>query len=372
MSRHMSFPQLRTAICGAMGIILTLASLLGAQTTSAAPQIETDSDHDGVGDALEQRLLEQFAPRFMVSEHDCSDVPSEFRPEITTPVSEIENGTIYGQVLPVSISTDQARAAEIHYYHLWRRDCGGHGHPLDAEHVSVLVRATDTHLASAKWKAIYWYAAAHENTVCDVSQIVRASTLNAVDQGATVWISPGKHASYLNEILCQRGCGADRCKQMVPLASAKLINLGEPGAPMNGSAFIASRRWPLASKMTTSNFPPGPIQRLNQLPETDIAWFNPGRHPAQGIIRNSSSTEQALASSSRNSGTAISLAGSSTGAALYKAGSSTGGALSTASDSSGNALQKSFRHTRHALGSSARHLGEALHITRRQHHTSSL
>ena len=265
---------------------------------------------------------------------------------------QAEDGTIYGQVFPAAGATPAVPLVEIHFYHLWRRDCGGHGHPLDTEHVAVLVRASQPNLSEATWKALYWYAAAHENTVCDVSQIARATTLHAEDHGATVWISPGKHASYLNETLCRHGCGADRCEGMIALPPRVPINLGEPGAPLNGSLFISSKEWPLLAKMSSSNFPAAPLARLNQLPETDIAWFSPGRHPAQGIIAHSSSTEQALAGSGRNTSSAISVAGDSTGQAL-----------STANDSTGNALGKSYRHTRHALGLSARHVGEALHVT---------
>ncbi len=325
-------------------------------------ELHADSDHDGLSDDLEQQLLEQFTPKFMVAEQDCSARPAEFRPETPVPEVQAENGTIYGQVFPVRDAEGRSPVAEIHYYHLWRRDCGGHGHPLDTEHVAVLVRGSDTHLATATWKAVYWYAAAHENTVCDVSQIARASTLHAEDHGAAVWISPGKHASYLNLELCQRGCGADRCAGMVPLAATEPINLGEPGHPMNGSLFVSSRAWPLLAKMSASNFPSAPVARLKELPETDIAWFNPGRHPAQGIIAKSSSTEGAIAGGGRNTTTAISLAGDSTGGALSSAGGATGQALGTAHSSTSNALGKSYRCTRHALGTSARHVGEALHV----------
>jgi hypothetical protein len=305
-----------------------------------------------MNDALEQVLLVQFEPTFMVGRRDCSNVPAEFRADVTTPEPRSENKTIYGQVFPATSSTDSLLIAEIHYYHLWKRDCGPRGHALDTEHVSVLVQASDSHLSSAKWRAMYWYAAAHENTVCDVSQIARAATLHAEDHGAKVWISPDKHASYLNETLCQKGCGADRCEEMVALDRIKLVNLGEIGFPMNGSLFISSTTWPLAGKMTNTNFPVGPIARLNELPDGDIAWFNAGRHPAQGVIAISNSTGQAIASSGYNTTTAISVAGDSTGTTL-----------STAEDSTGNALQKSYRHTKHALGVSARHVGEALHVT---------
>ena len=318
-----------------------------------------DTDHDGLSDALEQELLQRFTPTFMVGQHDCSTLPAEFRAGIRVPEVVADNGTIYGQAFPLQAPAGHAPMAELHFYHLWRKDCGGHGHALDTEHVAVLVQAAG---APARWTATYWYAAAHENTVCDVSQIARASTLGAEDRGATVWISPGKHASYLNGTLCVRGCGADRCEHMTQLAPAAVINLGEPGAPMNGSLFTSSQAWPLLAKMSGSNFPAAALARVDGLPPTDIAWFHAGRHPVQGIIANSSGTEQALASGGRNTVSAISVAGSSTGDALSGANDSTGAALSTAGSNTGTALEKSYSKTRHAVGTSVRHVFKALHI----------
>ena len=333
--------------------LLVLPRLIPAQQPSPAPLVsQQDSDADGLSDSLEQSLLDQFAPSFMIGQHDCSNVPSEFMQGSITPLVKAENSTIYGQVFLAPGSTKAHPVAEIHFYHLWRQDCGSHGHPLDTEHISTLVRASGSDLSAATWHATYWYAAAHENTVCDVSQIARASTLKAEDHGATIWISPGKHASYLNETLCQRGCGADRCETMEALTRSNIINLGEPGHPMNGSVFIASTNWPLAGKMRNTNFPAAALARLDRLPETDIAWFNSGRHPAQQIIAVSSSTEQAIATSGRNTSDAISTAGDSTD-----------DAISVAGDSTGNALHKSIRKTAHALGTAARHTGDALHIT---------
>ena len=143
-------------------------------------------------DAVEQALLSQFAPTFMVSRQECSSLPARFTSGVLAPTLQVENGTIYGEVFPVTSIGRSELTAEIHFYHLWREDCGAHGHPLDAEHVSVLVRPSASHLSAAGWKALYWYAAAHQNTVCDVSQITRASTIHAEERGATVWISAGK------------------------------------------------------------------------------------------------------------------------------------------------------------------------------------
>ncbi|MDR3774626.1 MAG: hypothetical protein P4L26_14830 [Terracidiphilus sp.] len=338
-----------------LSALLLLASASSPLLSAAAQQPALlDADQDGLSDALEQSLLVQFAPTFMVDPHDCSKLPAEFAQNAQIPTAKAQNGTIYGQVFPAKSPagspSPSGLVAEIHYYHLWQSDCGPHGHPLDAEHVAVLVTASTPDIASAQWKALYWYAAAHEDTVCDVSQIARAATLHAEQKGPTVFVSPGKHASYFNETVCHAGCGADKCVNLVPLPSAAIVNLGEAAHPMNGSVFIASTAWPLLGKMTATNFPPEPIARLNQLPETEIGWFNPGRHPAQGIIANSSSTERALATSASNTTSSLGLAGSSTGAAL-----------STAQDNTGNALQKATRSTLHALGSTARHVGKALH-----------
>lgn len=336
-------------------LLLVIAVLAPTVLRNAAAQESeqkdaADSDRDGMSDSLEQTLLIQFAPAFMVGRHDCSEVPAAFEPNIETPTVKAEDGTIYGQVFPAK-SIDNLPVAEIHYYHLWARDCGPHGHRLDTEHVAVLVRASNSHLESTNWKAVYWYAAAHENTVCDVSQIARASTLHAEEHGARVWISPAKHASYLNETLCQAGCGADKCVDMVALRPDKIVNLGEADRPMNDSLFIASSEWPLLSKMSNTNFPPEPIARLNHLPDTDIAWFNAGRHPAQQIVAVSSSTKDAIADGTNH-----------TTSALSNAGMSTDTAISVAQDAAGNALQRSYTRTRHALCTSAKHVGEALQL----------
>ena len=309
--------------------------------TSAQEQQQraiADSDRDGISDSTEQALLLQFAPIFMVARHDCSKLPAEFIPNLETPTPEVEDGTIYGQVFLAKSAASGAPTAEIHFYHLWRSDCGPHGHPLDTEHVAVLVSASEKNLDNAKWKALYWYAAAHEETVCDVSQITRASTLHAEQSGATIYVSPGKHASYLDQRLCHAGCGADRCADQVALPHGTIINLGEYGHPMNGAIFIESRQWPLLGKMTHTNFPAEPIARLNQMPDTDIAWFNPGKHPAQGIIANSNTTKQAIVIGANSTGVALSLANNNTG----------------------NALQKSYANTKHALGATVKNVGKAL------------
>jgi hypothetical protein len=312
--------------------------LLGAQESQSV--LQTDSDHDGMTDALEQSLLLQFVPKFMLSRQECSSLPAEFIPGLANPIVQDQNGTIYGQVFPAKVTGLSQTTAEIHFYHLWKQDCGAHGHQLDAEHVSVLVGRSSDHPISAPWKALYWYAAAHENTICDVSQITRASAVGAEEHGPTVWISAGKHASFLNETLCQGGCGADLCQDMVPLGITQVINLGERDEPMNGALWINSSEWLLAGKMASSDFPDSAIARLNSLPSREIALFNAGRHPMHATVAISGVTANAVA----------------------KSGTDTASAVSVGEASTGNALRKSYDKTIGALGSSARHVGKALHL----------
>jgi len=315
-------------------VLLIFFVAVWANNLHAQQDAGVDTDRDGLPDSFEQALLERFAPAFMVSRGDCSTAPALFVPNEKSPTVSAENNTVYGQVFPTA-----DHRIEVHFYHLWRRDCGRMGHPLDTEHVSVLLASeASASRDPAQWQAFYWYAAAHEDTVCDASQIARASTLNATTHGATVWISSGKHGSFLAEELCRHGCGGDACEAMVPLTHVTLLNLGESGHPMNGSAFIASPEWPLQQKMNRSDMRSPLLTRVDRLPETDIAWANPSKRPAQATIAAGVSTSEALALSDRKTNTALVVAGNNTG----------------------SALGTSYRSVKSALGKSLHKVGQAL------------
>lgn len=369
----MQWNQMHRVVCG-----VVLGICVAAPAQQAA---EVDTDRDGLSDTQEQALLEQFAPTLMVARGDCSVVPAEFARDIAKPTVVADNGTVYGQATPyragegregeaspfaaqsLVTEAEAKQAVELHFYHLWRSDCGPGGHHLDTEHVAALVTPY-----GVSWKALYWYAAAHEATLCDASQIARASTLRAEDAGATIWVSPGKHASYLHPELCRHGCGVDRCVAQVELSPGPVVNLGELDRPMNGSAFLHSHEWPLATKMTTTNFPANAVARLELLPATDIAWFNAGSHPVQHVIAAgstaTSSTGDALALSSANTSASLALAGRSTDSALTVAQSSTGNALNRSFDNTSDALGRSYDNTKHALGKATRSVGRALGMGR--------
>jgi len=310
---------------------LMLAGLASAHAQTAGEESRLDSDGDGLADSLEQTLLEKFQPRFRISGGDCSVRPAEFTPLLKKPVASADNGTIYGQVFP---APGRADAVELHYYDLWRRDCGQAGHDLDAEHVSVLVERDE----SGSWKARYWYAAAHENTVCDASQIARAKALDAEARGAEIWVSAGKHGAFLSKKACRSGCGADSCEAEEALDGVHLVNMGEASAPMNGATWVESPGWPLKQKMVRSDFDEALTTKVDRLPGNDIAWANPGKRPAQAVI---------LGGGEALGGAATGLR--ATDSALTVADTNTSGALDTASRKTGNALVKSYRGVKKAL-----------------------
>src|SRR5689334_19512847 len=89
-----------------------------------------DLDHDGLADPFEQQILVKFLPEFRISTDDCDGSPAEFVPGASTPVPLAKNGTIYGQVFRHRGDGSTSAALEVHYYHLWTRDCGRLGHAL--------------------------------------------------------------------------------------------------------------------------------------------------------------------------------------------------------------------------------------------------
>lgn len=210
-----------------------------------------DLDHDGLKDRFEQDLLQRFLPTFQISGSECDGSPAEFERDRVSPKALARNGTIYGRVV---MSKHGKNHLEIQYFHLWRRDCGPFPHALDVEHVSALLTAASHKQTARKWKAVSWYAGAHEGTLCDNSGRIRANELKAESKGPIVWISKGKHASYLDLRQCALGCRTDDCTNSQTVPVTRVINLGEPDAPLNGSLFVQSRRWKFREKLLRSDF----------------------------------------------------------------------------------------------------------------------
>jgi hypothetical protein len=295
----------------------------------AASASATDSDRDGLSDKLEQGLLEKFAPKLMLSMKECAGSPAKFHPGSARPQLIAKDGTIYGQVFRAAPINETGAFAEIHYYHLWDKDCGRIGHSFDVEHVSALVWALSADEPESAWKAKYWYAAAHENTTCDASHGVRSRFIRAEDQGPTVWISAGKHASFLSQDLCRGGCGGDHCPEMIPSAISELINLGESNAPMNGALWIHSADWSLAEKMQTDF--PAPV--LAKLEAASVSGFTPINNypaPVKVFFHVGGDTVASQATAVRKTGAGLSATTDAVGISIEKSSTGTGKGLKRA------------------------------------------
>jgi hypothetical protein len=227
---------------------------------AAVPAAGQDLDRDGVPDQLEQALLERFAPTLLLARGECDGAPASFVPFQSQPLVSAKNGTVYGQAFAVESGEGGARI-ELHFFHLWARDCGRLGHDLDAEHVSALVKAASPDAPPGAWVAELWYAAAHEGSACDASSGAPARALGAEASGPRVFVSKGKHASYFDRGQCKWGCGGDQCGDDRAIVARTVINIGERGAPLNGALWVHSARWPLASKLG-SDFDPALRARL--------------------------------------------------------------------------------------------------------------
>lgn len=287
-----------------------------------------DLDRDGIDDGLEQKLLQQFLPVFYLSAGECDVLPAEFEPGRKEPVVQARNGVVYGRVS----SAGQGRL-QVQYFHLWGRDCGRASHPLDIEHVSALIEQSE-----GRWRATHWFAAAHQETACDYAHAARAVVLDAVERGARVWVSQGKHASFLSRASCRRGCGADACVEPFhSLSPIRVLNLGEASAPLNGADWIASRQWDFLSKLR-NDFEPDVLARVDSS-ENGIVILTPSLIPARATVKGLNEGVDGLA-----------LADQKTSAAADTAEAHTSRALETGYEKTKNALGNATEATKSFLG----------------------
>lgn len=301
--------------------VVAVCAALALSAVSAAAQ---DRDGDGLEDALEQSLLERFAPTLVLSAGECQGLPASFTPWAADPFVAHRDGTLYGHVALYRATADQVEL-EIKYFHLWARDCGRPSHALDVEHVSALVQAARLDASPEAWHAVYWYAAAHEGTVCDASSGAAARVLRAEDSGPYVYISRGKHASYLNRGHCKWGCGSDLCNPGEPAPRAAVINLGERDKPLNGATWLMSRRWHLADKLA-ADFDPELRSRLDHHQPATVVALRVGRRPFQAPILGGDTGLDALV----EAGEAATLSLGAAADATATAAEATGRAVGTA------------------------------------------
>jgi hypothetical protein len=122
---------------------------------------------------------------------------------------------------------------------------------------------------------------------------------------------------------------------------------------VNGAVWMSSTRWPLKDKLGRSDFLTVRVDRLQRLPDTDIAWANPAKRPAQAAILGGNSTINGAV-------TGTTAGGSAAAEALTTTGRSTDTALTVAADKTSSALGTATRNTGHALGASWHAVRKAL------------
>lgn len=262
-----------------------------------------------------RELLERFRPVFRIAAADCDVAPAEFDTQAAEPRVVAKNGTIYA-----SAREKKPGWLEVHYYHLWARDCGKGGHALDAEHVSGLLEQVE-----GQWRAVYWYAAAHEDTPCDASMAGQAKFLEAETRGPYVWVSHGKHASYLSDSSCRAACGADSCERTKELAVRPLVLLEE------SAAWVQSPRWPLRQKLE-SDFDEALLAALAEKDLRRLVAAKPYLLPAKKVL------------SAGNTGI------DATSGALETGGRHTDGSVALAKEKTGKAVGAAARKVKRFLG----------------------
>ena len=198
-------------------------------------------------------------------------------------------------------------------------------HPLDAEHVSVLVSLD----SQAGPREIYWYAGAHENTACDISSAARFEEHTPAANHPVVWSSSGKHALFLRKEMCGHGCGADSCLDETELSrNGPVINIGELDHPMNDAVWVKSASWPLSNKMRT-DFSSDVLTRLESSPADTVSTVR-GNRTLRGTIDGADAavvggaigaqhTQAALNNANGHTSKSLSTAAKATGRALHRA-----------------------------------------------------
>ncbi len=151
--------------------------------------------------------------------------------------------------------------------------------------------------------------------------------------GPDIWISKNKHASYLTHERCRLGCGGDTCPQMVPLSTPGIINLGEPGKPMNGAIWATSPSWPLAKKMSPQ-FGLSTISQIERASPGKVVAVNRALPPVRATILAGNETLDGVAVGGKHTGAALKTGKASTGSALGKAFRAVGRALGVSEEQS--------------------------------------
>jgi hypothetical protein len=107
--------------------------------------------------------------------------------------------------------------------------------------------------------------------------------IDAETSGPRVFVSRGKHASYFDRRQCKWGCGGDECGEDRVVTAARIVNIGEIGAPLNGAIWAQSARWPMREKFQP-DFNPALRARLDNTNDRVIPLMQHRRAPLAPVL----------------------------------------------------------------------------------------
>lgn len=186
---------------------------------AAPPAPILDADHDGLDDAFEQRLAEDYLPYLSLDPNDgCA---------------------LDGLVARVRKHPADPTKIVIVYSHLFQRDCGLNGHVGDNEAFGI---ALDPAIP-APGGILAIRTASHQNTVCE--RITECTTCagdprtacDLAPDGSHMWpvlfASKGKHGQYATQGKCSPTASCfDQCSMNPTRTRPPIVNAGEPTAPL--------------------------------------------------------------------------------------------------------------------------------------------
>lgn len=197
----------------AAGEPFELVSLVDFEGTGAR-DLDTDDDHDGLSDVLEETAARAYLP-FLSSHPDDGCLRS-------------------GIVYRVRPHPDDPALLHVLYSRLYERDCGLSGHVGDNEAFGATIDPTRAPPAGL----VALRAISHQGTLCERTTTCGSCEglspcTTAPDGRAVLFASKDKHAGAVD---LAAGCGLlscfDSCALSDEAADVPLLHVGEPDAPL--------------------------------------------------------------------------------------------------------------------------------------------
>lgn len=259
----------------------TVISRCGGSEIVTIPSI-IDADLDGMGDRLEQLLLNRFMPKIIqFSDESCPGPALDGTGDSNLIVCHIypvpqqyTRSSSYDSILihPVALVPARGLVPGLIWYYplvkvncaiLYGQDCGSLGHTADVEGFNFSLKYTgpdtlagwmyDTTLTH--WMADTIQTVSHAGTLCQQIETRQMKSLYIPYGADSVYASPDKHGNYLtiggcgSSFICNPGCGNTKSFKHV-----RPVNLGEPNATLVADLGSVYAAYAGNDPWTTANF----------------------------------------------------------------------------------------------------------------------